>query len=43
MRKHKTKQNESDNVDLEESQQDISLESKKQVVQYAVKITHQTI
>ena len=29
MRKHKNKQNESDNVDLEESQQDISLESKK--------------
>ena len=29
MRKHKNKQNKSDNVDLEESQQDISLESKK--------------
>ena len=42
MRKHKSKQNESDKVDLEESQQDISLESKK-IVQYAVKITHQTI
>ena len=29
MRKHKKKQDESDNVDLEESQEDISLERKK--------------
>ena len=29
MRKHKNKRNESDNVDLEEFEQDISLESKR--------------
>ena len=39
MWKHRNKQNESGNVDWDESQQDINIERKKQVVQYAMKIT----